>query len=152
MFCIVLLRVYLLEFTRKHLPFHQNLSKNNSPLSNNARNVCIFPKPHSWNTFVVHCLSWKNHYLKIKLIWGKLLEHKSYDNLPLHAHLCSISAANLWETISIFKRTEVSLCLLNFYIKILHTYYRSFERNRKIGMQRKDYSAYIITIHVGIFL
>lgn len=86
------------------------------------------------------------------VIWGKLLEHKSYDNLPLHAHLCSISAANLWETISIFKRTEVSLCLLNFYIKILHTYYRSFERNRKIGMQRKDYSAYIITIHVGIFL
>lgn len=51
------------------------------------------------------------------VILGKLLEHKSYDNLALHAYLCSVSTASLWETINIFKQIEVSLCLLNFTLK-----------------------------------
>lgn len=42
------------------------------------------------------------------VIWGKLLEHKSYDNLALHTYLCPISTAGIWETINIFKQTEVS--------------------------------------------
>lgn len=141
MFCIILLRVYLPERTRKHLPFHRNLSKNNSLFPTMPETYAFF------QSLVLGTHSLFTAFLEEPLfedkavIWGKLLEHKSYDNLALHTYLCPISTASIWETINIFKQTEVSLCLLNFYIELLHMYYRSFGGNRKTRMQRKDYSA-----------